>query len=170
MQVTHAFQPIYDDNSRVLILGTMPSPQSVKNGFYYSHPQNRFWPLLSTLFNEPLPTTPEEKAALVLRHHIALWDVLASCEINGAADSSIRQAVPNDFSSILEKAPIKTIYTTGKAAFTLFQKHVAPVIGQNAVYLPSTSPANQALFPWEKLLESWKVLVPSTFITSTSKT
>ena len=141
----------------------MPSPQSVKNGFYYSHPQNRFWPILATLFNEPLPHTPQEKTALVLRHHIALWDVLASCEINGASDASIREAVPNDFSLILNKAPIQTIYTTGKAATALFQRLVAPVIGRDAVYLPSTSPANQALFPWEKLLENWKVLVSSTF-------
>ena len=159
MLVTHAFQPVYDAESRFLILGTMPSPQSIKHGFYYSHPQNRFWPLLSALFHEPLPQTPEEKTVLVLKHHLALWDVLAKCEINGAADSSIRKPVPNDFTQILRDTRIDRIYTTGKAAYTLFQKHVAPVIGRNAIYLPSTSPANQALFPWEKLLAEWQTLL-----------
>ena len=156
MFVTHAFQPIYDSSSRMLILGTMPSPQSIKHGFYYSHPQNRFWPLMSALFGEPRPQTPEEKTAFVLRHHIALWDVLASCEIKGASDSSIRQPVTNDFTQILRNTQIARIYTTGKAAYNLFQKHVAPVIGREAIYLPSTSPANQALFPWETLLAEWR--------------
>ncbi len=158
MLVTHAFQPVFDSHSRVLVLGTMPSPQSVRHGFYYSHPQNRFWPLLSALFDEPLPQTPEEKAALVLRHCIALWDVLASCDIDGASDASIRHPVPNDFTSLLQKTAIRTVFTTGKAATNLFQRHVAPVIGLNAVYLPSTSPANQAFFPWKKLLDEWRVL------------
>lgn len=158
MLVTHAFQPVFDSHSRVLVLGTMPSPQSIRHGFYYSHPQNRFWPLLSVLFGEPLPQTPEEKATLVLRHRIALWDVLARCDINGASDASIRHPVPNDFTALLRKADIRTVFTTGKTATNLFQKHVAPVIGLNAVYLPSTSPANQALFPWEKLLDGWRVL------------
>lgn len=159
MLVTHAFKPVYDGESRMLILGTMPSPQSIKHGFYYSHPQNRFWSLMSALFDEPLPRTPEEKTALVLRHHIALWDVLAECEIVGAADATIRKPVPNDFTQILHDTRIDCIYTTGKAAYNLFQKHVAPVIGRDAIYLPSTSPANQALFPWAKLLAEWKTLL-----------
>ena len=156
MLVTHAFQPVYDSRSRILVLGTMPSPQSVRNGFYYSHPQNRFWPLLATLFNERVPHTPEEKAALALRHGVALWDVLASCEIKGASDASIRKPVPNDFSVIFRTAPIERIYTTGKSAFRLFQRHVEPVLCRSAVYLPSTSPANQALYPWDELLEAWR--------------
>ncbi len=159
MLAVHAFKPIYDANSRVLILGTMPSPQSVKNGFYYSHPQNRFWPLMSALFSEPLPHTPDEKSALVLKHGIALWDVIATCEIKGASDASIRNPVPNDFNKLLRETRIERIYTTGKTAYNLFQKLVTPVIGRDAIYLPSTSPANQALFPWEKLLETWKRLL-----------
>ena len=159
MFVTHAFQPVYDGNSKVLILGTMPSPQSVKHGFYYSHPQNRFWPLLATLYNDELPHTPEGKKSFALRHGIALWDVLASCDINGASDASIRHPVPNDFTGILQAAPIVKIFTTGKTAYTLFQKHVAPILHRDAIYLPSTSPANQALFPWDKLLETWKSLL-----------
>ena len=157
--VTHAFAPVYDANSRILILGTMPSPQSVKHGFYYSHPQNRFWPLMSELLNEPLPKTPAEKRALVLRHGIALWDVLASCEIKGASDASIRNAVPNDFESLLKETQISKIYTTGKMAFSLFQRLIAPSIGRDAIYLPSTSPANQALFPWKTLIETWRKLL-----------
>ena len=101
MYIVHAFQPVFDSESTMLILGTMPSPQSIRHGFYYSHPQNRFWPLMSALYDEPLPRTPEEKTALVLRHRIALWDVLATCEIKGASDSSIRKPVPNDLQRIL---------------------------------------------------------------------
>jgi len=157
--VHHAFAPVYDSRSRLLILGTMPSPQSIRHGFYYSHPQNRFWPLLAHLLHEHLPLTPEEKAAMALRHGIALWDVLAACEINGASDSSIRHPVPNDLQPILHTAPIEKIYTTGKTAFRLFQKHIAPAIGREAIYLPSTSPANQALFPWPKLIAAWSELL-----------
>ena len=159
MFVTHAFQPVYDSSSRILILGTMPSPQSVRHGFYYSHPQNRFWPLMAELFSEARPQTPEEKTAFVLRHRIALWDVLASCEIDGASDSSIRKPVPNDFTKLLRDTRIERIFTTGKTAYALFQKHVAPVLGHDAVYLPSTSPANQALFPWDRLLAEWRRLL-----------
>ena len=156
MFVTHAFQPVYDGNSKVLILGTMPSPQSIRHGFYYSHPQNRFWPLMAVLYEDALPSTPKEKRDFALRHGIALWDVLACCEIRGAADSSIRRPVPNDFTPILQAAPIERIFTTGKTAFNLFQKLVAPSLKREAIYLPSTSPANQALFPWEKLLQTWR--------------
>ena len=156
MFVTHAFSPVYDSDSRMLILGTMPSPQSIKYGFYYSHPQNRFWPLMAAIFDEPIPQTPSEKASLVLRHNIALWDVLASCEIEGASDSSIRSPVPNDLTIILNAAPVTHIYTTGKAAFNLFNKFIAPKINRQAIYLPSTSPANQALFPWNILLQTWR--------------
>ena len=159
MFVTHAFEPVYDSRSTMLILGTMPSPQSIKHGFYYSHPQNRFWPLLAALYEEALPCTPEEKRAFALRHGIALWDVLACCEIKGAADSTIRHPVANDFTPVLQAAPIRRIFTTGKTAFSLYHKHVEPRLKREAIYLPSTSPANQALFPWEKLLATWRELL-----------
>lgn len=159
MLVTHAFQPVFNSASRILILGTMPSPQSIKHGFYYSHPQNRFWPLMAALFHESRPVSPDEKTAFVLKHHIALWDVLAECEIKGASDASIRKAIPNDFTQILRDTRIERIYTTGKTAYNLFEKLVAPLIARDAIYLPSTSPANQALFPWEKLLEEWQTLL-----------
>lgn len=159
MFVTHAFEPVYDSHSTVLILGTMPSPQSIKHGFYYSHPQNRFWPLMAALYEENAPSSPDEKRAFALRHGIALWDVLASCDIKGAADSTIRNPIPNDFTPILQTAHIERIFTTGKTAFTLFQKLVAPRLERDAIYLPSTSPANRALFPWEKLLATWRELL-----------
>ena len=159
MFVTHAFEPVYDSHSIALILGTMPSPQSIKHGFYYSHPQNRFWPLMAALYEEPVPSSPNEKRAFALRHGIALWDVLASCDIKGAADSTIRNPIPNDFTPILQTAHIERIFTTGKTAFTLFQKLVAPRLKRDAIYIPSTSPANQALFPWEKLLATWRELL-----------
>ena len=156
MFVTHAFEPVYDSHSTMLILGTMPSPQSIKHGFYYSHPQNRFWPLMAALYEDALPSTPDEKRTFALRHGIDLWYVLSSCEIKGAADSTIRNPIPNDFTPILQTAPIERIFATGKTAFTLFQKLVAPRLKRDAIYLPSTSPANQALFPWEKLLATWR--------------
>ncbi len=156
MFATHAFEPVYDRNSEVLILGTMPSPQSVRFGFYYSHPKNRFWPLMATLFQEPTPMTKAEKTAFLLRHHIALWDVLASCEIKGASDASIRNPTPNDFTGIFRETSIRHIYTTGKTAYGLFQKHVAPKLHRDAIYLPSTSPANQALYGWDNLLAYWR--------------
>ena len=156
MHVTHAFQPVYDRHSTILILGTMPSPQSIRHGFYYSHPQNRFWPLMAYLYHDDTPDSPEAKRAFAIRHGIALWDVLGSCDINGASDASIRHPVPNDFSQLLQEAPIARIFTTGKTAYTLFQRHIAPTLHRDAIYLPSTSPANQALFPWNKLVQAWQ--------------
>ena len=154
----HAFEPVFSATSTRLVLGTMPSPQSVKHGFYYSHPQNRFWPLMAELFNAPKPTTPEEKKQFVLQRDIALWDVLAVCDIAGASDASIRNAVPNDIPWMLRQTRITRIYATGKTAFNFYEKLVFPKTGIHAVCLPSTSPANQALFPWKKLLEIWQKL------------
>ncbi|MBR5559633.1 MAG: DNA-deoxyinosine glycosylase [Oscillospiraceae bacterium] len=140
--VTHAFQPVFDQNSRILVLGTMPSPSSRKNGFYYSHPRNRFWPVLAEILQEPLPFTPDEKQELALRRGIALWDVLASCVIAGADDASIRQPIPNDLSLILEHAPIRAVFTTGGKAHQLYQRYCLPKTGVEDIPLPSTSPAN----------------------------
>ena len=159
MFVTHAFQPVYDSHSTMLILGTMPSPESVRQGFYYSHPQNRFWRLMGALYDEPVPGTPDERREFVLRHGIALWDVLACCEIRGAADSTIRRPVANDLSPILQAAPIQRIFTTGKTAFSLYHRLVEPKLHREAIYLPSTSAANQSLFPWDRLLDTWKRLI-----------
>ncbi len=140
--VIHEIEPVYDKNSRVLLLGTMPSPKSRETGFFYGHPQNRFWKVLALLFDEPTPETIEEKRDLCLRHHIALWDVVSSCDIEGASDASIKNAKPNDLAQILNAAPIQAVFTTGTKAGQLYKKLCEPVTSIPCTVLPSTSPAN----------------------------
>ncbi len=140
--VIHEIKPVYDKNSRVLLLGTMPSPKSRETGFFYGHPQNRFWKVLATLFDEPISETIEEKCDLCLRHRIALWDVLSSCDIEGASDASIKNAKPNDLAQILNAAPIQAVFTTGTKAGQLYKKLCEPVTSIPCTVLPSTSPAN----------------------------
>jgi hypoxanthine-DNA glycosylase len=135
----------------------MPSPASRAYGFYYGHPQNRFWRILSAVFDEPYPVSVEDKKKVCHVHGIALWDVLSVCSIDGASDASIRDAEPNDIGLILRKAPgIRRIYTTGKKAAELYKKLVQPATDRSAAYLPSTSPANQGRWPFEKLLELYR--------------
>ncbi len=157
-EIVHPFDAVYDSSSRVLILGTMPSPASREVGFYYGHPRNRFWPVLAELFNEPVPdAAPEVRRAFALHHHIALWDVIAQCSIRGAADASIRDATPNDLSRILQAAPISAIFMNGSAAWTLYRRLCEPALGIEAIKLPSTSPANAA---WDmgRLVEAYQVI------------
>jgi len=150
--------PVFDSSSRILVLGTIPSPASREAGFYYAHPQNRFWQVLSAVFDEPLPYTIEQKTKLVLSRNIALWDVLASCEIDGAEDSSIRKPVANDFAPLLAAAPISAVFTTGQKAFDLYKKLCRSRTGIDALLLPSTSPANRGRFPLNTLIERYSVL------------
>lgn len=140
--VTHEIQPVFDSRSRVLLLGTMPSPASREQGFYYGHPQNRFWRVLAAIFDEPAPRTIEEKRDMLLRHHVALWDVLASCEIEGASDASIRDAQSNDLARIFDAAEIRAVFATGTKAGELYRKLIEPTLGVPCTTLPSTSPAN----------------------------
>ncbi|WP_418350377.1 DNA-deoxyinosine glycosylase [Slackia isoflavoniconvertens] len=140
--VTHEIQPVFDSRSRVLLLGTMPSPASREQGFYYGHPQNRFWRMLAAIFDEPAPRAIEEKRDMLLRHHIALWDVLASCEIEGASDASIRDAQPNNLARIFDAADIRAVFATGTKAGELYRKLIEPTLGVPCTTLPSTSPAN----------------------------
>ena len=140
--VTHEIQPVFDSRSRVLLLGTMPSPASREQGFYYGHPQNRFWRVLAAIFDEPAPRTIEEKRDMLLRHHIALWDVLSSCEIEGASDASIRDAQPNDLARIFDAADIRAVFATGTKAGELYRKLIEPTLDAPCTTLPSTSPAN----------------------------
>ena len=160
--VTHEFPALYDRESRVLLLGSIPSPKSREMAFYYGHPQNRFWKVMAIVLGEEFPKgAPEaiaQKKAMLKKHHIALWDVLAVCDIAGASDASIRNPVPNDIPWMLRRTRITRIYATGKTAFNLYEKLVFPTTGIHAVCLPSTSPANQALFPWPKLVETWRQL------------
>lgn len=140
-RVTHCFEPVYDRHSRVLILGTMPSPASRENGFYYSHPRNRFWEVMASIFNQPQPCTPEEKRSFCLNNNIALWDVLRSCSIDGASDSSIRDPEVNDIPALLEKTEISCVFTTGSTASALYRRHFGQLAVRH-IALPSTSPAN----------------------------
>lgn len=158
MKLTHPIEPVYDQNSRILILGSFPSAKSREIGFFYGHPQNRFWKLLSALYEEELPRSVEEKKAFLLRHGIALWDVIGSCEIEGSSDASIKNAVPNDIRLILGAAQIQAIYTAGQTAKKFYDKYTFPTVGREAICLPSTSPANAA-YDLERLLEEWRVIL-----------
>lgn len=157
-RIIHAFSPVFDSESRILVLGTMPSPKSRELGFYYSHPRNRFWPVLAKLFGEEVPKTPEKKANFALEHKIALWDILKECDIEGASDSSIKNAVPNDISVILKNADIKAVFTTGATAAKLYKKFIEPETKISAIALPSTSPAN-AKIKFEELVEEYKIVL-----------
>ena len=157
-KVTHEFGPFYDSDSKVLILGSIPSPKSREQGFYYGHPRNRFWPVLAALFGEEAPETVDERRSFLIRHRIALWDVLASCEIVGADDGSIREPEPNDMSVILEVADIAAVFTTGGKATKLYEKLCLPLCGVPAIGLPSTSPANCACSMDRLMKEYGKIL------------
>ncbi|RGY98714.1 DNA-deoxyinosine glycosylase [Clostridium sp. AM58-1XD] len=156
--VKHGFEPVFDENSRVLVLGTMPSPKSREQGFYYGHPRNRFWPVLAEVLGEPNPETIEDKKKMALKHGIAIWDVLASCEIHGADDTSIKNPVPNDMSRILEHADIRAVFTTGGKATALFKKYCQKQTGLAPVPLPSTSPANCRI-TFENLCDAYQEIV-----------
>lgn len=156
--ITHNFAPVFDGGSRVLMLGTMPSPKSRETGFYYGHPRNRFWKVLSDLCNAPLPETKKEKLAFALSHHIAIWDVLAGCDICGADDSSIRNPKANDMDIILTHARIQAIFATGTKAHQLYQKYCYPKTGIEAILLPSTSPANCRV-SYEELKKAYSVIL-----------
>ena len=169
--ISHPIPPVWDSKSQILILGTMPSPKSREIGFFYMHPQNRFWSVMAEVFGETLAhpnnapdhtAAIEERRAFLLRHHLALWDVLASCEITGAADSSIKNAIPNDFTEILENSKVRQIICTGKTSFNLWQKNCAalyePRYNLTVHCLPSTSPAN-AQWGKEKLIKEYKVIL-----------
>ena len=141
----HPFPPVYDGSSRVLILGSFPSVQSRAEAFFYAHPRNRFWPVLAAVLGEPLPGSREEKTALLLRRHVALWDVVGTCEIAGSADASIASVTPNDLRPILRAAPVQAIFCNGGAAYRYYRKLCRPVLNREALPLPSTSPANARL-------------------------
>lgn len=136
---------MFDAESRVLMLGTMPSPKSREQGFYYGHPQNRFWKVLAAVFDTEVPQTIPEKKQLLFTHHIALWDVLASCTIAGASDASIRDPKPNDIAQLCAAAPIEQIFCTGAKAAQLYRKLCEPTVHLPCEQLPSTSPANAAM-------------------------
>lgn len=157
IMVIHPIESIYDKSSKILILGSFPSVKSREEGFFYGHKQNRFWKVVSGVFEEEEPGTIEEKKALLIKNRIAVWDVIQSCDIEGSSDSSITNVVPNDLSVILNSADIKAIYVNGKTALKYYEKYTEPVIKRPAICLPSTSPAN-AVWNMEKLLSAWKII------------
>lgn len=155
--VTHTFEPVFNKDSKILILGSFPSVKSRENNFYYGHPQNRFWKVLACVLEKDVPQTIEEKKAFLLEHRIAVWDVIESCTIIGSSDSSIKDVVVNDFSKVLDNSEIETIYVNGGKAYELYHKYAEEKIGLQAIKLPSTSPANAA-WNLERLCEAWKVI------------
>ena len=156
--IVHSFEPVYDKDSEILILGTLPSVKSRENNFYYGHKQNRFWKVLATLLKEPVPETIEEKKAMLLAHRVALWDVIQSCDIKGSSDSSIKNVQPTDIGMILEKTNVTQIYANGNKAGQLYKRYQFPVTGIEATMLPSTSPANAA-WSFDRLCEAWRVIL-----------
>ena len=168
-KVFHPIEPLYDKNSKILILGSFPSQKSREQKFFYGHPQNRFWKVLSLVLKVDEPKTVEEKRRFLLFNNIAVWDVIASCEIMGSSDSSIKNVVPNDLKIILDNANIKRIYVraeypivndtyvNGKTAEKYYNKYLKEKLGITACCLPSTSPANAA-WSVERLAEAWSVI------------
>ncbi len=160
-RIVHPFGPLFDRDSRILILGSLPSVKSREQNFFYGHPQNRFWPLLAALCGEAAPSTVEQKRMLALRHHIALWDTIYSCDIVGSSDSSIRNVVPTDLRPILEHSRIRRIFCNGATSGRYFKQYQSKTLGIEATVLPSTSPANAA-WTMEKLQNAWRVILEET--------
>lgn len=156
--IVHPFGPLYDTESKILILGSLPSAKSREQHFFYGHPQNRYWPLIAKLLGESKPETIEEKKQMVLRHHIAMWDTIYSCEIIGASDSSIRNVVPTDLKAVVKNSKIKHVFCNGKTSGNYYHKYQEKELGIPAIVLPSTSPANAA-WNMQRLEESWKQIL-----------
>ncbi len=154
----HPIPPLFDGDSRVLILGSFPSVKSREAMFFYGHPQNRFWQVIAALIGAPQPRTVEEKKELILSHHFALWDCIGSCTIVGSSDSSIRDVAANDIRIITNNAPIERIYCNGATSMKYFSRYIAPQSGFSARQLPSTSPANAA-WSLDRLIEAWRVIL-----------
>ena len=153
--LTHTFDPIYNNDSKILILGSFPSVKSREIDFYYGHPQNRYWKVLASVLGVEIPQTPEEKTRMLLDNNIAIWDVIHSCSIVGSSDSSIKDVVVNDFSKIIENSNVKAIYVNGGKAYDLYHEYAEKSTGIKAIKLPSTSPANAA-WSLDRLIQSWK--------------
>lgn len=153
--VKHPIEPVFNQNSKMLILGSFPSVKSREQMFFYGHPQNRFWRVLAEVFGVNIPETVDEKREFLLKNGIAVWDVIASCDIEGSSDSTIKNVIPNDIDIILKNAKIEKIFVNGKTALKFYNKYLRNKLGREALWLPSTSPANAA-WSLEKLIEEWK--------------
>ncbi|MBQ8868984.1 MAG: DNA-deoxyinosine glycosylase [Oscillospiraceae bacterium] len=154
----HNFGPLYSGESKILILGSFPSVKSRQAQFFYGHPQNRFWLVLSAVLGSPVPQTVEEKRELILKNRLALWDVIGQCDIEGSSDSSIKNVVPNDIGAVLKQAKIDKIFVNGKTAEKYYNKYLKDKLGIEATVLPSTSPANAA-YSLDRLISEWQVIL-----------
>jgi len=157
MQQVHPIPPVFDADSTVLVLGSFPSVKSRESGFFYGHAQNRFWRVTAAVFDCPVPVTIPEKRAFLLQNHVALWDVIASCDIDGSSDASIKNVCPNDLTPLLAASKITRIFTNGATADALYTRWQLPATGIPAVRLPSTSPANAA-WSLDRLIDAWRVI------------
>ena len=155
ISIVHPIPPTYDENSEILILGSFPSVKSREMGFYYGHPQNRFWRVMAALYGGETPVSADERRAFLLRNRVAAWDVIASCTITGSSDSSIRDVTPNDLRPILAGSKVARIFVNGRTAEKMYRRYTEPVLGVPAVCLPSTSPANAA-WSAERLTAEWR--------------
>ena len=157
MQQVHPIPPVFDADSTVLVLGSFPSVKSRESGFFYGHAQNRFWRVTAAVFGCPVPVTIPEKRAVLLQNHVALWDVIASCDIDGSSDASIKNVRPNDLAPLLAASKITHIFTNGATADALYTRWQFSATGIPAVRLPSTSPANAA-WSLDRLIDAWRVI------------
>lgn len=155
--IIHPFPPLYDENSKILILGSFPSVKSREAMFFYGHPQNRFWRLIAALYGEEEPQNIDEKKRLILSHNLALWDSIQSCTITGSSDSSVKDVVPNDLSLIINNSKVDRVFCNGALSHKMYMKFIFPLTNIKAVKLPSTSPANAA-YSLDRLIEEWKVI------------
>lgn len=155
--IVHPIEPVFDENSRILILGSFPSVKSREEGFFYGHKQNRFWRVVSLVFESETPVTTDEKKKFLLQNGIALWDVIASCDIDGSSDASIKNVRSNDLTIILNRANIENIFVNGKTAEKYYNKYIKAEICREAICLPSTSPANAA-WSLDRLVEAWRII------------
>ena len=157
--VVHDLTPVYDEHSRILILGSLPSVKS-RGQFFYNHPQNRFWKVMAAVCEEPVPSDVNDKKTFLLRNHIAVWDVISECDIIGSSDSSIRNVVPADLNKLLDQTAVQGIFANGATAYKLYMKYSYSLTGRDIIKLPSTSPANAA-FSLERLIKEWGQSVSS---------
>lgn len=157
-RVNHTFGPFYDSESRMLFLGSFPSVKSREALFYYGHPQNRFWNIMRSVFKDDFGDSVSEKSDFLHKHHIALYDVIDECDIEGSSDSSIKNVVPTDLDSILKETRIERIFVNGKTAEKYYKKYQEKATGRTAICLPSSSPANAA-WSLKELCRTWEYLI-----------
>ena len=155
--IIHPFPPLYDENSKIQILGSFPSVKSREAMFFYGHPQNRFWRVIAALYGEEAPQNIDEKKRLILSHNLALWDSIQSCTITGSSDSSVKDVVPNDLFLIINNSKVDRVFCNGALSHKMYMKFIFPLTNIKAVKLPSTSPANAA-YSLDRLIEEWKVI------------